>query len=542
MEVSEALIDEFLESEKKFIYLYDFGDYWGHQVVLEKTIQNYECNYPVVAKFKGETPYEDCGGIAGYYDLLEILENPENSRYREMKNWVENHFTEKYDIEKVNEKLKKLALENTLRQPMNQNEIYQDVIEGKKGFFTIQGKQMSELFESDMDETDLDIYDNEELENLDNMLQKLQDMEVFLKDQEKKIADMMQSRSYEELLMNLTKESLCNIAKVHHLKGYSKYSKKGMVDFLKGKLLSEDVMNHFFLYLSDRALELLEGDGRPVFDTSDLDILHEGGYAFGDMTDHVFTPEEVREAFRKNCGAKWKQEREGVQELCCYVNGAVDLYGICSVSKVQEIYKNHTGKVIPEAEWMEFCETMPECKQQFHLSGDELVHIDIDPPEVRELQEFGKNKEFYMPSREEIMCLGDRQYLPFDKYLNRLLRYLEEEQEVVHEEAQETCEMIQYIIRMMGSFEEVLNYLENEILLSSKEEAEATINMLTDIWNHTRMISNRGFMPVGLSSSSPAAEKAKILNFPSGDKKIYPNDPCPCGSGKKYKHCCGKKK
>lgn len=24
-------------------------------------------------------------------------------------------------------------------------------------------------------------------------------------------------------------------------------------------------------------------------------------------------------------------------------------------------------------------------------------------------------------------------------------------------------------------------------------------------------------------------------------KKIYPNDPCPCGSGKKYKKCCGKR-
>jgi len=24
-------------------------------------------------------------------------------------------------------------------------------------------------------------------------------------------------------------------------------------------------------------------------------------------------------------------------------------------------------------------------------------------------------------------------------------------------------------------------------------------------------------------------------------EKIYPNDPCPCGSGKKYKKCCGRK-
>ena len=25
-----------------------------------------------------------------------------------------------------------------------------------------------------------------------------------------------------------------------------------------------------------------------------------------------------------------------------------------------------------------------------------------------------------------------------------------------------------------------------------------------------------------------------------GTKKVYPNDPCPCGSGKKFKKCCGK--
>ena len=25
------------------------------------------------------------------------------------------------------------------------------------------------------------------------------------------------------------------------------------------------------------------------------------------------------------------------------------------------------------------------------------------------------------------------------------------------------------------------------------------------------------------------------------EMKVYPNDPCPCGSGKKYKQCCGRK-
>ena len=35
-------------------------------------------------------------------------------------------------------------------------------------------------------------------------------------------------------------------------------------------------------------------------------------------------------------------------------------------------------------------------------------------------------------------------------------------------------------------------------------------------------------------SATPGAADAR-------PKKIYPNDPCPCGSGKKYKHCCGRK-
>ncbi len=36
--------------------------------------------------------------------------------------------------------------------------------------------------------------------------------------------------------------------------------------------------------------------------------------------------------------------------------------------------------------------------------------------------------------------------------------------------------------------------------------------------------------------SAPKAPKKR------GSAKIYPNDPCPCGSGKKYKNCCGKNK
>jgi len=40
-----------------------------------------------------------------------------------------------------------------------------------------------------------------------------------------------------------------------------------------------------------------------------------------------------------------------------------------------------------------------------------------------------------------------------------------------------------------------------------------------------------------VSEAAAAVEKARPVR--SGPK-VGRNDPCPCGSGKKYKHCCGK--
>ena len=43
--------------------------------------------------------------------------------------------------------------------------------------------------------------------------------------------------------------------------------------------------------------------------------------------------------------------------------------------------------------------------------------------------------------------------------------------------------------------------------------------------------------PVGTNRSDEVTRGPKV----NTNKKVYPNDPCPCGSGKKYKNCCGKK-
>ena len=52
-------------------------------------------------------------------------------------------------------------------------------------------------------------------------------------------------------------------------------------------------------------------------------------------------------------------------------------------------------------------------------------------------------------------------------------------------------------------------------------------------------------MTVGLEGNADTVGTAMYTRGPGGNvirigKKIYPNDSCPCGSGKKYKECCGR--
>jgi hypothetical protein len=102
-------IDHLLQSEKdKISYEYDFGDSWEHTVLLEKILEPEEGKpYPVCIKGKRACPPEDCGGIWGYYNLLDILENPADEEHEEMLEWVGGKIDpETFDLDEANARLK----------------------------------------------------------------------------------------------------------------------------------------------------------------------------------------------------------------------------------------------------------------------------------------------------------------------------------------------------------------------------------------------------------------------------------------------------
>lgn len=103
---TEVFVSDYVKAGFRILYCYDFGDNWQHEIIIQGTIDDYNKNYIICVEGVGDAPPEDVGGIPGYEEFLEIMADPNNSEYEEMKRWVGGKFYRKFDIDLVNRRLK----------------------------------------------------------------------------------------------------------------------------------------------------------------------------------------------------------------------------------------------------------------------------------------------------------------------------------------------------------------------------------------------------------------------------------------------------
>lgn len=92
------------EPGDKFIYKYDMGDGWEHEILVEKVLAPEPgVHYPVCLKGKRACPPEDCGGPWGYAEFLNAISDPKHPDHKDMLEWVGDEFDpEEFDLEAVN--------------------------------------------------------------------------------------------------------------------------------------------------------------------------------------------------------------------------------------------------------------------------------------------------------------------------------------------------------------------------------------------------------------------------------------------------------
>lgn len=103
-------LSSLLEAPKqKLKYEYDFGDGCEHTVLLEKIVlPEAGTKYPVCIGGARACPPEDCGGVWGYADLIEIMNDPDHPEHEAMAEWLPIEWApEEFDLDAANQRLRR---------------------------------------------------------------------------------------------------------------------------------------------------------------------------------------------------------------------------------------------------------------------------------------------------------------------------------------------------------------------------------------------------------------------------------------------------
>ncbi len=104
------LADLVKQKGRTFHYLYDFGDGWEHELVLEESRYFNPELRTELACLDGQRacPPEDVGGVPGYFEFLNALKDPNHEEHESYTEWSGGNFdSERFDPELVDWELMK---------------------------------------------------------------------------------------------------------------------------------------------------------------------------------------------------------------------------------------------------------------------------------------------------------------------------------------------------------------------------------------------------------------------------------------------------
>lgn len=326
------------------------------------------------------------------------------------------------------------------------------------------------------------------------------------------------------------------------------------------------------------------------------------GY-FEEPTDRFCVFEDVGVAFSKvdDESFRRKQCRKGWMVKC--IHFFIQYYGIAPIEVIYEMYRQKVKCSIDEMIemlWEMPVDIVESClftmdrigmkgwpkENPLYSEKGIFVHLQLfEDEEFDYLLRQQKDKDFYIPSAQQIDEICRIGYEASSSEYKKLESFFIKKLRLPYEQAVTWCLQV-----WANSYEgESPLKIINKMTEANIEFEEKMINELLELvmaaHNNTRMKENRGYKPSEMARKMPidkmptivpASSKAAAIlmdaapqlqamgvpvdlngntdvihttMFPRGlseepirvEKKIYPNDPCPCRSGKKYKKCCGKK-
>lgn len=349
------------------------------------------------------------------------------------------------------------------------------------------------------------------------------------------------SYSLKSIMAKLTKDKLRRIAEYRGIV----VQKKALVKDMRQSVLASyedttcmDVMFSLMRPKSKALLSQLLEQCHVInsgFELEEYYLLLETGLVFlYSIEGHeIFVmPEEVQKYYKNMDLEELALRQSTIDVVEVFCRAAVNLYGVITGSRIHEIICHY--ELFEENEHsferMERLLDVINLRTEYFQYKSEMLYGEYFQYEDAEglINEILINdKPYYMPEIGRFLEYSNDFYFEPSSGYNKMKTYI---QKYVTQD----LEQIEMILRelkythMFGKMDEVFDIFANYgFILKSEKDIGKAMEAYVAFANDQRLWVNHGFTPNELSRATIRTEK-----------KVGRNDPCPCGSGKKYKHCC----
>ncbi|MFB9327563.1 YecA family protein [Paenibacillus aurantiacus] len=261
-------------------------------------------------------------------------------------------------------------------------------------------------------------------------------------------------------------------------------------------------------------------------------------------------PLEVQHAWlRRGLGLDTGPTDPGEIERIRLTRGLLYYYGRLTKPQLYNYMEQHAKQNVPSADY--YAEIMNEVERGNLQFDEEMGVFDAGVGNFKWLydeQHARRDIPYCAFTKGQLLEAGDLQFVDKHPAYKAFAAFLEHHLGATEEDADEIAAEIVLSIQERQGLHDVVGSLQSHFQIDKMNVLEALVERVVELMNNTRQWTLKGHTPKEMSAmrsqvanvmaAAPARRPGTVVPFRS-ETKVGRNDPCPCGSGKKAKKCCG---
>jgi hypothetical protein len=368
--------------------------------------------------------------------------------------------------------------------------------------------------------------------------------------------EVPESLSLEDALKTLTKAELDDIRYNLCVRGASTLKKQDLAKTLAGEIV--EFAKRWLVTIGIEQYNIITHLSRKngvstVLDTEDMrfDYMRSMGMLFSGTQEGKkawYLPNEILNVYARLCGEEYRRAISFNNEVAHIATGLLYYYGFMQADKLYEMTKeklsdggdlslvDFMGIMVNESCWDGLVFTTDDGMGLYYYSV-------FDVEALVDKQAENSAVSYHEFSYDELYAAGEREFVHVTDEYKALALVLRDEMGLDEKTASETAANVAVMLQNGESINDLFGYFQQCFVIPSREAAGRLSECVEKLRRVMPAWELKGHSPESMNCINDKGfhmqtTKHNVIKFVPRSSSVGRNDPCPCGSGKKYKKCC----